>query len=223
MNVLLAEDDKKLGKLIAYMLQKQNHQVEWLKDGSSVFDYAASGSYHILILDWMLPDEDGVQICKRLRQNGYSGTILMLTARDDIADRVVGLDAGADDYLVKPFSFDELFARLRSLARRMSIPYQDDTFACGDLTINRSQFTVQYQEMMIQLTAKEFTLLDILARNRGKVVSRQILLDQIWGFQEAATDNNLDALVRLVRRKLEEATHQKLIHTIRGVGYKLEV
>lgn len=222
MNVLLAEDDEKLGKLIVYMLEKQNHQVDWLKDGEMVYDYAIDGSYQMLLLDWMLPVEEGVSISKRLRQNGYSGVILMLTAKDDVSDRVEGLDSGADDYLVKPFSFDELFARIRSLGRRIAVPYQDDIFTCGGLEINRSQKTVLLDGVPIQFSVKEFTLLEILARNQGKVITRQHLLDQIWGFQEAATDNNLDALVRLVRRKLEEVKQQKLIQTVRGIGYKLE-
>ena len=138
MRVLLAEDDKRLGKLIQYMLEQNEIQVEWVTSGSDIYEYAMYTDYDILVLDWMMPGETGVDACSRLRRGGYEKAILMLTARDSVEDRVTGLDAGADDYLVKPFEFAELLARLRALGRRSTQKIQQDVVEVGDFTLNRT-------------------------------------------------------------------------------------
>lgn len=223
MYILLAEDDQKLGKLITHMLKKEAYTVEWLDSGHDVYDCVHASSYDVIILDWMMPGEDGVSICRRLRASGYEGAILLLTARDTLDDRVCGLDAGADDYLVKPFQFAELFARVRALARRSRTPLQTDTITAGDLTLCCTQHTLERNGAVIQLTPREFQLLELLLRNQGQVVPRDVILDRIWGYDTDVSSNTLDAFVRLLRKKIDTAGERKLIHNVRGIGYRLEV
>ena len=222
MRVLLAEDDKRLGKLIQYMLEQNNIQVEWVTNGSDIYEYAMYADYDILVLDWMMPGESGVDACKRLRENGYEKAILILTARDDVADRVTGLDAGADDYLVKPFEFAELLARLRALGRRSSQKIQQDVVKVGDFTLNRTAKVLKKKDQVIQLSPREFQIFDLLAQNLGIVVPREIILDRIWGLESEVSSNNIDSYVKLIRKKLDLGDGSTMIQTIRGVGYKLE-
>lgn len=222
MYVLLAEDDQKLGRLISHMLKKEGHTVDWFDSGDNVYTCASVSSYDLLILDWMMPGADGISICRRLRANGYEGAILMLTARDALDDRVCGLDAGADDYLVKPFEFAELFARIRALARRSCTPIQPEDITIADLVVHCTQHTVERNGTVIQLTPREFQLLELLLRNRGHIVPREIIFDRIWGYDADVSSNTLDAFVRLLRKKIEQPGERKLIHNVRGVGYKFE-
>ena len=207
MRVLLAEDDKRLGKLIQYMLEQNDIQVEWVTNGSDIYEYAMYTDYDILILDWMMPGETGVEACSRLRKDGYEKAILMLTARDSVEDRVTGLDAGADDYLVKPFEFAELMARLRALGRRSTQKIQQDVVEVGEFTLNR--------------TAKVL-IFDLLAQNIGIVVPRDIILDRIWGLESDVSSNNIDSYMKILRKKLDLGDGGTVIKTVRGVGYKLE-
>ncbi|MBR3623803.1 MAG: response regulator transcription factor, partial [Selenomonadaceae bacterium] len=181
MRVLLAEDDEKLGKLIEYMLVQNGIKVEWVKNGSEIFEYAMYSEYDILVLDWMMPGESGLDACTRLRQNGYEKAILMLTAKDSVEDRVAGLDAGADDYLVKPFEFSELMARLRALARRSTQRIQQDIIEVGGYSLNRTAKVLKQGNKMIQLSPREFQIFDLLVQNVGMVVPRDVILDRIWG------------------------------------------
>ncbi|MDR0267254.1 response regulator transcription factor [Paenibacillus sp.] len=222
MKILLAEDDEKLGKLIVHMLQKEYHTVDWVQHGDEVEDYQNQGDYDLIILDWMLPGRYGDQICKELRNQGYHKGILMLTAKGTLQDRVDGLDAGADDYLMKPFEFAELFARVRSISRRVQTPMSEGIIAMGSFELNINNHTLKSNGELISLTVKEFQLLEILMRNRGRIIHRETLLTQIWGFDSEVTNNSLDALVKLTRKKLEEYPDIN-IRNIRGVGYKLEV
>lgn len=222
MNILLAEDDERLGKLIVHMLKKEKHTVDWVTNGRDAFNYAIGIAYDLLILDWMMPHESGVTVCHKLRDGGYNGAILLLTARDALDDRVTGLDAGADDYLLKPFAFAELFARIRALGRRTSSVIQDETITVADLTLHTGTRKVYRNNKEIYLTPKEFQLLELLMRNNGHVMSRDILIDRIWGYDADVTNNNLDAFLRLLRKKIDQAGKQKLIHTVRGIGYTLE-
>lgn len=222
MKVLLAEDDAKLGKLVKYMLEKNDITVEWVMRGDEIYDYATYDDYDVLILDWMLPGEGGVDACRRLRDNGYEKAILMLTARDAVEDRVTGLDAGADDYLVKPFEFAELLARLRALGRRSSQKIQQDVVQVGEFTLNRTAKVLKKQDRVIQLSPREFQIFDLLAQNLGIVVPREIILDRIWGLESEVSSNNIDSYVKLIRKKLDLGDGKTMIHTIRGVGYKLE-
>ncbi|GIM46608.1 DNA-binding response regulator [Collibacillus ludicampi] len=223
MKVLLAEDELRLGQLIAHMLKKKGHIVDWVTQGEDAYDYALASYYDVLILDWMMPGEDGVSVCRRLRQENYEGAILLLTAKDSVHDRVEGLDAGADDYLIKPFEFDELFARLRALSRRNYAPIQKDIVSIDDLVINRTNYTVQRGDQSIQLTPREFQLLDLLLRNRGQVLTREVILDRIWGYDAEITSNPVDAYIKLLRKKIDTPGKKTLIQSIRGVGYKLDI
>ena len=215
MRVLLAEDDKRLGKLIQYMLEQNDIQVEWVTNGSDIYEYAMYTDYDILILDWMMPGETGVEACSRLRKDGYEKAILMLTARDSVEDRVTGLDAGADDYLVKPFEFAELMARLRALGRRSTQKIQQDIVEVGEFTLNRTA-------KVIQLSPREFQIFDLLAQNIGIVVPRDIILDRIWGLESDVSSNNIDSYMKILRKKLDLGDGGTVIKTVRGVGYKLE-
>ena len=222
MKVLLAEDDAKLGTLIKYMLEKNDISVEWVTRGDEIYEYATYDDYDVLVLDWMMPGESGVDACRRLRENGYEKAVLMLTARDAVEDRVTGLDAGADDYLVKPFEFAELLARLRALGRRSSQKIQQDVVQVGEFTLNRTAKVLKKQEQVIQLSPREFQIFDLLAQNLGIVVPREIILDRIWGLESEVSSNNIDSYVKLIRKKLDLGDGKTMIHTIRGVGYKLE-
>ncbi|WP_426449894.1 response regulator transcription factor [Paenibacillus sp. S-38] len=223
MNILLAEDDDRLGELVAHMLKKKaGYRVDWVMTGGDAYDYAVAAHYDILILDWMMPGGDGVEACRRLRRSGYTGAVLMLTAKDALQDRIEGLDAGADDYLVKPFEIDELLARLRALSRRNYAPLKEETVKIGGILLNRTGCTVQLGEETIQLTPREFQLLDILACNKGQVLSREVLLDRIWGYDAEVSAKTVDATVKLLRKKLEPLGGQELVQSVRGVGYKLE-
>ena len=222
MRVLLAEDDKRLGKLIKYMLEQNQIQVEWVTDGSDIYDYAKFTDYDILVLDWMMPGESGVDACRRLRKDGYERAILMLTARDSDEDRVTGLDAGADDYLVKPFEFAELLARLRALGRRSTQKIQQDIVEVGGFTLNRTAKVLKKNDQVIQLSPREFQIFDLLAQNLGIVVPRDIILDRIWGLEADVSSNNIDSYMKILRKKLDVGDGKNLIKTVRGVGYKLE-
>lgn len=220
--VLLAEDDPKLGKLINYMLMQNRVQVEWIQNGADIFEYAMYSEYDILILDWMMPNVTGVEACRQLRENGYERAILMLTAKDTLEDRVAGLDAGADDYLVKPFEFDELLARLRALSRRSTQRIQQEIVEVGSFTLNRTTKVLKKKNQVIQLSPREFQLFDLLAQNLDVVVPREIILDRIWGSERDITSNNIDSYMKILRKKLTDADGSITIKTVRGIGYRLE-
>lgn len=220
--VLLAEDDMKLGKLINYMLMQNRVQVEWIQNGADIFEYAMYSEYDILILDWMMPNVTGVEACRKLRESGYEKAILMLTAKDTVEDRVTGLDAGADDYLVKPFEFDELLARLRALSRRSTQKIQQEVVEVGSFTLNRTTKVLKKKNQVIQLSPREFQLFDLLSQNLGVVVPREIILDRIWGSERDITSNNIDSYMKILRKKLNEVDGSITIKTVRGIGYRLE-
>ncbi|WP_163853266.1 response regulator transcription factor [Paenibacillus elgii] len=222
MKILLAEDDEKLGKLIVHMLRKECHTTDWVQNGDEVEVFVEQGDYDLVILDWMLPGKNGDQVCKALRSLDYHKGILMLTAKGTLQDRVEGLDAGADDYLMKPFEFAELFARIRSIARRAQIPISEETIRVGTFELNMNNHTFKGHGKLLSLTVKEHQLLEILMRNRGCTIPRETLLTRIWGFDAEVSNNSLDVLVKLTRKKLE-GTPGLAIQNIRGVGYKLEV
>ncbi|MBP2666715.1 MAG: transcriptional regulator [Firmicutes bacterium] len=222
MKILLAEDDARLGRLIQHMLVAEHHDVDWVLRGDETLQLAIDGVYDVLVLDWMMPGLSGVDVCRKLREQGYSRPILMLTARDALDDRIKGLDAGADDYLVKPFEFGELFARLRALLRRGDAPLQEELSEVGNWILNRSRRTLCREDVEINLSAREFQLLDLLVQNRGRVLPREVLLDRIWGLGSEVSDNSLDAYIRLLRKKLDRPGEPPLISTVRGIGYKVD-
>lgn len=223
MKVLLAEDDAKLGKLIKHMLEKSGVKVDWVLNGDMALAYALYDPYDVVILDWTMPGQTGVAVCDQLRKRGYHGAILMLTAKDAIDDRVLGLDTGADDYFVKPFEFAELFARLRALARRSRMGLEEDILQVGNLVFNGLTHCVRRGDTEVQLTSREFQLLDLMVRNQERVIPREIILERIWGLEAEVSSNNLDAYVRLLRKKLIPFEGVVIIQTVRGIGYKLEV
>lgn len=223
MKVLLAEDDTKLGILIKHMLEQSHVQVDWVVSGDMALECALYETYDVVVLDWMMPVQDGITVCNRLRKEGYHGAILMLTAKDSVEDRVLGLDTGADDYIVKPFEFAELIARLRALARRSNMKLDEDILQVGNLVVNRLTHCVQRQNVKVQFTCREFQLLDILIRNQKCVVPRDVILDRVWGLEADISSNNLDVYIRLLRKKMRPFEDVAEIKTIRGIGYKLEV
>lgn len=223
MNILLAEDDARLGELIVYMLKMQgDYNIEWVMDGEDAYYYGTSAHYDVIIMDWMMPNGTGVEICRRLRKEGYSGAILMLTAKDTVEDRIEGLDSGADDYLVKPFEIGELLARLRALCRRNYAPIKEEEIEIQGLVLNRMSHLVCSGSETIQLSPREFQLLDLFIQNRGQVLPREIILERIWGGDSEVAPKTIDATVKLIRKKLGPLGKQDFLQSVRGVGYRLE-
>ena len=221
MKILLAEDDVKLGRLIKHMLETEQHQVEWVVRGDEAVVRATDAVFDIILMDWMMPGMSGLDACRQLREQGYQKPVLMLTAKDALDDKVRGLDGGADDYLIKPFEFSELFARLRALGRRGEAPLQEAIVTVGIWRLNRTRRTVVRRNSEIQLSAREYQLLDVLIQNRGLVVPRDVLLDRVWGLGSEVSDNNLDAYIRLLRKKIDDPETETLIQTVRGIGYRV--
>jgi DNA-binding response OmpR family regulator len=222
MRVLLAEDDLVLGKLIQYMLRKQGILTDWVQRGDTAYQQALENEYDIVILDWMMPVETGISVCHRLRMAGYQPAILLLTARDAVEDRVTGLDVGADDYLVKPFEKMELLARLRALMRRTQNKLQQDIIQLGQFTLNRTLEMLSEDAVEINLSPREFQLLDLLVQNKGSVVPREVIFDRVWGRESEVGLNCIDFYIKSLRKKMNLSKEKPLIHTVRGVGYKLE-
>lgn len=220
MNILFAEDDENLGKMLFHLLNKEYCRVDWVKDGQSAYEYAMFTDYDVVILDWMMPKMSGIEVCRRLRKKGYQGGILFLTAKDSLADVVEGLDSGADDYLVKPFKFEELTARIRALSRRIEKPFEE-ILSAGNLELNLNNHVVKRNGEVIELSKKEFELLELLLRNKHQVLTRETIIERILGFDADVTENALDALVKLVRKKIDLPGKPSMIKNIRGVGYKL--
>lgn len=224
MNILLVEDDSRLGKLIVHMLEKKaGYKVDWLTDGSEVAHYVQNYHYDIIIIDWMIPIISGVEVCRNLRRDEYSGAIIMVTAKGELQNRVEGLDSGADDYLVKPFEFEELFARIRALSRRNLSPIQEEFIYLKDLVIDRTNYVVRHKDKETRLTPREFQLLDLLVQNKGQILTREVILDRIWGHNTDITNNAIDASIKLLRKKIDLPNEKTLIQSVRGVGYKFEI
>ncbi|ANY68470.1 DNA-binding response regulator [Paenibacillus sp. BIHB 4019] len=222
-HILLAEDDERLGGLIVQMLEKSGyHQVDWVQDGEDAYEYAIAAHYEVIVLDWMMPGMTGVEVCSKLREQGYSGAILMLTARDSLHDRIEGLDSGSDDYLVKPFELFELLARLRALGRRNFAPLVEEVIQISEMTLNRSTQAMKQGEQEAALSPREFQLLDLLLRNKGSVLPRELILERIWGFETDVAMKTVDATIKLLRKKLEPFGNADKIQSIRGVGYKFD-
>ena len=220
MQILVVEDEAKMAELLRQGLAEEGHAVTVAQKGPDGLSIAEAGGFDLIILDVMLPGMSGFEIARRLRAKRNATPILMLTARDSASDIVQGLDLGADDYLTKPFRFDVLFARVRAVARRGPIP-QTVMLEAGGLTLNQSSREVWRGERRIDLTRTEHSILELLMRNAGRVVTRERLIDGVWGAGSDIEGNTLDAFVRLLRAKVEEAGQARLIHTVRGVGYAL--
>jgi len=222
MRILIAEDDNRFGNLIYQMLLRQDMRVDWVHSGDYALEFIKREVYDVIILDWMMPEKSGLEVCRELREGHYQGGILMLTAKDTVDDLVVGLEAGADDYIVKPFEFKELLARIRSVARRSKVAIKEEIVKAADLELNLVTKLAKRGTRTIQLTGREFQLLDILMQNYGRVLPKELILDHIWGLENEISPNNLEAFVRLLRRKIDYPGEVELIRNIRGVGYKME-
>ncbi|MFL5873974.1 MAG: response regulator transcription factor [Solirubrobacterales bacterium] len=218
--VLVVEDDVDIADVLRRSLRNEGYEVKTSADGAEALDVAAGFIPDLVVLDLGLPGMDGVEVCRRLRSDG-DVPILMLTARAETEDRVTGLDSGADDYLVKPFERKELLARIRALLRRRP-PRGSASLEVGDLTLNPDTREVRRGEREIELTNREFELLEFLMRNERLVVSRERLLDEVWGYDPMAATNTIDVFISNLRRKLEEGGESRLLHTKRGAGYVLK-
>jgi two-component system, OmpR family, copper resistance phosphate regulon response regulator CusR len=219
MRVLIIEDDRSMAGLLQKGLQEENQVVSVAFDGQSGLDFARTYEFDVIVLDWMLPRMDGLEVARQLRKIGNSFPILMLTARDSIPDVVKGLDAGADDYLTKPFSFAEFLARLRALARRPKTEAGARPLKVANLVLDPNTRQVSRGGRELRLTPTEYRLLEFLLRRSGRVASRQAITEAVWGLDSDVEENTLDAFVRLLRAKVDQNHKLKLIHTVRGFGY----
>ncbi len=216
--ILIIEDDQAILKLIQRGLAYEGYTVDVATDGRAGLNLARDRSPDLVVLDWMLPGMDGLEVCHRLRTGGAI-PILMLTAKDTIQDRVQGLDAGADDYMVKPFNLDELLARIRALLRRTQ-PERIPVLKFADLTLDTGSREATRGQKLVQLTAKEYELLELFMRHPRQVLTREVIFDRVWGYDFGGESNVLEVYIRYLRQKLEvEESLPRLIHTVRGVGY----
>ena len=222
MKILLAEDDLRLGKMLKTILSKNGINVKWVTNGESAYDECYADGYDVLVLDWMMPGMSGIKLCSVLRSEDYQGKILMLTARDSLDDKVNGLNAGADDYLVKPFAFAELLARVRTLLRRGNAMITESQFRVADLSMDLVSRKVSRAGNRIVLTSKEFSLLEFFIRHQGEVLPRSLIASQVWDMNFDSDTNAIDVAVKRLRAKIDNDYGTKLIQTVRGVGYMLE-
>ena len=222
MRLLVVEDEKKLNELITKKLKKEYYGVDSCFDGEEAIRYVEGTEYDAIILDIMLPKLDGFEVIKRIRAKKNKVPILLLTARDNIDDKVKGLDYGADDYLVKPFIFEELMARIRVLLRRNS-GNADNIVTIANLKVDLDAKTVFRDDLLIKLSGREYSILEYLIRNKGKILSRERIEDHIWNYDYEGGTNVIDVYIRYLRKKIDDSYTPKLIHTVRGLGYVLRV
>jgi len=220
-HILVVEDERRLANLVRRAFEEEGHVVDVSHDGADALEMARAGDYDLLVLDRMLPHMDGVEICRNLRLQNNDVRILMLTARDAVEDRVQGLESGADDYLVKPFSFSELLARSKALGRRQVQAQPEENLQVGDLVLDLRRHEATRAGKEIELTAKEFQLLEYLMRNAGNVLTRTQILDHVWGYNFDSFSNVVDIYVHYLRNKIDKDFPEPMIRTVRGVGYSL--
>jgi len=217
--VVVAEDDPSVRTAVERVLDLEGYQVQTANDGNSALELIVSSKPHAVVMDVMMPFIDGLTVTRELRQRGNRTPVLLLTARHEVGDRVAGLDAGADDYLVKPFAVDELLARVRALLRRYESPTSTAVMSISDLTMDVNKREVKRGGKVLDLTKTEFDLLHILLEQKDIVLSREYLYEHIWGFSFETNSKSLDVYIGYLRRKLDDSGDEKLLHTIRGVGY----
>ena len=222
MQILLVEDETKVGNALSAGLQAEGYEIVWAQTGEEGFFHASSRSFDLILLDVMLPGRDGLEVLETLRKHGNKTPVLLLTAKDAIEDRVLGLDTGADDYLVKPFAFAELSARIRALMRRNQ-QEPPTSLTVGQLEIDPARRSVTREGKRIDLTGREFELLEYLVRNHGRIVSRDMLARDVWreGSRATPLDNVIDVHIARLRKKVDDPFAIKLLHTVRGVGFTL--
>ena len=219
-HILLVEDEEKLARMVELELRYEGYEVEKAFDGRTGLEQALSGQFDLVLLDIMLPALSGMEVLRRLRRENDALPVIMLTARDTVVDKVSGLDSGADDYITKPFAIEELLARIRAALRKRTAAAQpSNTLRVAGLVMDVDRHAVTVQGTGVELTRREFDLLHYLLENKEKVISRESLLDHVWGFDYAGETNAVDVYIRFLRAKLEEPFGEKFIHTVRGVGY----
>lgn len=218
--ILVIEDEVRIAQFLERGLIYEGYRVEVAHDGRIGLNMARDNPPDLVLLDWMLPGLDGLEVCKRLR-SASDVPILMLTAKEEISDRVLGLDAGADDYLVKPFAFDELLARLRALFRRATPSSHPEVLHFGDLSLDTGTHRATREDRAIDLTAKEYELLELFMRHPRQVLTRELIFDRVWGYDFGGESNIIEVYVRYLRQKTESNNEARLLHTVRGVGYVL--
>jgi heavy metal response regulator len=218
MRILVVEDEKKVGSFIKKGLEEEHYAVDIAYDGEEGLTLAQINEYDLILLDIMLPKLDGMEVLRQIRRNGSNVPILMLTAKDSVEDIVSGLDGGSDDYLTKPFSFDELVARVRALLRRRA-KEKTDLLTVGDLSLSTSTHRVKRGGREIELTAKEYALLEYFMRNPNRVLTRMLITEHVWDYHFDPSTNVIDVYVNYLRKKIDQGFEKKLIHTIRGSGY----
>jgi DNA-binding response OmpR family regulator len=221
MRILLVEDERKISAYVKRGLEEQGYAVDAAYTGQEALDWASTIDFDLIVLDILLPEMDGLSVCRELRKKGYRVPVLMLTARDAIDDRVAGLDAGADDYLVKPFAMKELLARLRALSRRSSEVPKETILQVSDLTLDTLTQRVKRGGKLITLASKEFAVLECLMREPERVLSRTQIAEHVWNYDVFNQSNVVDVYIRNLRRKIDDPFELKLLHTIRGSGYRI--
>jgi len=217
--VVVAEDDPSVRNAVERVLELEGYQVKTANDGNAALDLVVSSKPHAVVMDVMMPFADGLTVTRELRHRGNRTPVLLLTARHEVGDRVAGLDAGADDYLVKPFAVDELLARVRALLRRYESPTSAAVMSIGDLSMDINKREVKRGGKVLDLTKTEFDLLHILLEQQDIVLSREYLYEHIWGYNFETNSKSLDVYIGYLRRKLDDSGEEKLLHTVRGVGY----
>lgn len=223
MRILLVEDEKPLAEAISQILKRNNYTVDMVHDGEEGLDYGLSDIYDLILLDIMLPKMNGLNVLKQLRKSGIKTTVLMLTAKGQIEDKVIGLDSGADDYLAKPFATEELLARIRALSRRKSDILAEDVLSYGDVQLNTTTLTLSKETKEIKLTLRESELMEFLILRKNTLSSKELIIDKLWGFDSNAEHNHVEVYVSFLRKKLQYLNSSVKISTTRGVGYGLEV
>jgi DNA-binding response OmpR family regulator len=221
MRILVVEDERRIAAFIKRGLEEESYAVDVAYDGEEVLDWTAVADYDLILLDVLLPRKDGIQVCRELRSRGSKVPILMLTARDAVEDRVHGLDSGADDYLVKPFAFQELLARIRALLRRQG-ESRTGQLRVGDLVLDTVTHRAIRAGQVIELTAREYALLEFLMRHPRQVLSRTQIAEHVWSYDFYSTSNVVDVYIGYLRRKIDQGHDVKLIRTVRGAGYRIE-
>lgn len=221
MRILVADDERSLADVITKRLKKEGYAVDTVYDGSSALDYLEATAYDLAILDVMMPGMDGFEALRRYRSGGGDAPVIFLTAKDALSDRIQGLDEGADDYLVKPFSFDELLARIRSVLRRAGGNKRSNILSVDDLVLDLSTGIVKRGERIIELSAKEYALLKYMMSNEGIILSREMLLNHVWDYSYEGQSNMVDVYIRYLRKKIDAESERPLIHTYRGRGYMI--
>lgn len=220
--LLIVEDDRALADMLRRKLVGRGHRVDIVPDGRAALEQAASGVYDAVILDLMLPHLDGISVARQLRADGVGTPVIMLTARDAVQDRVAGFGAGADDYLVKPFAFEELEARLQAVTRRGALAPESEVLVVGDLILDRRSREVSRAGRPIPLAPRDFALLEYLMRHPGQALSRTVILERVWDYGFESFANVVDATIRRLRKAIDEGYDQPLIQTVRGLGYKIK-